>query len=133
MRSRGIEDAASPEAWLQQTLDEIRARVRRLLDVNGCAFQVVDWERKLIRPAAAWFADEGTREALAPGLTRPYDPEGPGGPGAAVGGGGGRGGGERAGGAAAADVRARVVGRRDAARAAARRARPRRGRPRVGL
>src|SRR4051812_5748014 len=78
MRSRGIEDAASPEAWLQQTLDEILARVRRLLDVNGCAFQVVDWERKLIRPAAAWFADEGTREALAPVLTRPYDPERPG-------------------------------------------------------
>jgi GAF domain-containing protein len=78
MRSLGIEDAASPEAWLQQTLDEILARVRRLLDVNGCAFQIVDWERKLIRPAAAWFADEGTREALAPVLTRPYDPERPG-------------------------------------------------------
>src|SRR3982751_6643168 len=78
MRQRGIEDAVSSEAWLQQTLDEILARVRRLLDVNGCAFQVVDWERKLIRPAAAWFADEGTREALAPVLTRPYDPERPG-------------------------------------------------------
>src|SRR3954470_12370784 len=78
MRSRGIEDAASTEAGLQQTLDEILARVRRLLDVNGCAFQVVDWERKLIRPAAAWFADEGTREALAAVLTRPYDPERPG-------------------------------------------------------
>src|SRR4051794_2499776 len=78
MRSQGIEDAASPEAWLQQTLDEILARVRRLLDVNGCAFQGVDWERKLIRPAAAWSAEEGTREALAPVLTRPYDPERPG-------------------------------------------------------
>jgi GAF domain-containing protein len=78
MRSRGIEDAASTEAGLQQTLDEILARVRRLLDVNGCAFQVVDWERKLIRPAAAWFADEGTREALAAVLTRPYDPDRPG-------------------------------------------------------
>src|SRR3954465_2496218 len=72
MRSQGIEDAASPEAWLQQTLDEILARVRRLLDVNGCAFQVVDWERKLIRPAAAWFADDETREALAAVLPRPY-------------------------------------------------------------
>ena len=49
-----------------------------LLDVDGCAFQVVDWERKLIRPAAAWFADEETREALAAVLTRPYDPERPG-------------------------------------------------------
>src|SRR3954471_17815984 len=78
MRSRGIEDAASTEAGLQQTLDEILARVRRLLDVNGCAFQVVDWERKLIRPAAAWFADDETREALAAVLTRPYDPERPG-------------------------------------------------------
>src|SRR3954470_1622830 len=78
MRSQGIEDAASPEAWLQQTLDEILARVRRLLDVNGCAFQVVDWERRLIRPAAAWFADEETRAALAAVLTRPYDPDRPG-------------------------------------------------------
>jgi GAF domain-containing protein len=78
MRPRGIEDVASAEAWLEQTLDEILARVRQLLDVNGCAFQVVDWERKLIRPAAAWFADEGTREALAAVLTRPYDPERPG-------------------------------------------------------
>jgi GAF domain-containing protein len=78
MRPRGIEDAASPEAWLQQTLDEVLARVRRLLHVSGCAFQVVDWKRKLIHPAAAWFADEGTREALAAVLTRPYDPDRPG-------------------------------------------------------
>src|SRR3954451_1078853 len=78
MRQRGIEDAVSAETWLQQTLEEILARVRRLLDVNGGAFQVVDWERKLIRPAAAWFADDETREALAAVLTRPYDPERPG-------------------------------------------------------
>jgi GAF domain-containing protein len=75
MRQRGIEDAVSTEAWLQQTLDEILARVRQLLHVNGCAFQVVDWERGLIRPAAAWFADDDTRHALAPVLTRPYDSE----------------------------------------------------------
>src|SRR3954471_3022139 len=75
MRQRGIEDAVSSEAWLKQTLDEILARVRRLLDVNGCAFQVVDWKRGLIRPAAAWFADEETRAALATVLTRPYDPD----------------------------------------------------------
>src|SRR3954465_11522627 len=78
MRQRGIEDAVSAETWLQQTLDEILARVRRLLGVNGCAFQVVDWERRLIRPVAAWFADDETRAALAAVLTRPYDPERPG-------------------------------------------------------
>ena len=75
MKQRGNPDAASSEAWLQQTLEEILARVRELLDVTGCAFQVVDWERGAIRPAAAWFADEETREALAPVLTRTYDPE----------------------------------------------------------
>jgi GAF domain-containing protein len=78
MRQKGNEDAVSSEAWLQQTLEEILGRVRRLLDLNGCAFQVVDWRHKRIRPAAAWFADEGTREALAAVLTRPYDPERPG-------------------------------------------------------
>src|SRR4051794_13848230 len=78
MRQRGNEDVVSAETWLQQTLDEILARVRRLLDLNGCAFQVVDWERKQIRPAATWFADDDTREALAAVLTRPYDPERPG-------------------------------------------------------
>jgi GAF domain-containing protein len=78
MRQRDDVTAVSSEAWLQQTLDEILARVRQLLDVNGCAFQVVDWERRLIRPAAAWFSDAGTREALAPVLTRPYDPDRPG-------------------------------------------------------
>jgi GAF domain-containing protein len=75
MRQRGIEDTVSSEAWLQQTLDEILARVRQLLDVTGCAFQVIDWERRLIRPAATWFADEETRAALDAVLTRPYDPE----------------------------------------------------------
>ena len=75
MRQSGNEDAVSSEAWLEQTLDEILARVRALLDVTGCAFQVVDWERGEIRPAAAWFADEETREALDAVLTRPYDPD----------------------------------------------------------
>src|SRR5262245_42068754 len=78
MRQRGNADVVSSEAWLEQTLDEILARVRELLDVTGCAFQVVDWERGVIRPAAAWFADEETRLALAPVLTRPYDPDRPG-------------------------------------------------------
>ena len=75
MRQSGNEDAVSSEAWLEQTLDEILARVRELLDLTGCAFQVVDWERGQIRPAAAWFADEETREALDAVLTRPYDPD----------------------------------------------------------
>jgi len=75
MRQRGIEDAVSREAWLRRTLDEILARVRTLLDVTGCAFQVVDWSRGVIRPAAAWFEDEATRQALDAVLTRPYDPQ----------------------------------------------------------
>jgi|SRR5215218_3647759 len=75
MRPRAIDDAISAEAWLRQTLDEILSRIRRLLDVDGCAFQVVDWERREIRPAAQWFADDDTRAALAPILTRPYEPE----------------------------------------------------------
>jgi GAF domain-containing protein len=75
MRQRGIEDAVSSEAWLRRTLDEILARVRALLDVTGCAFQVVDWSRGVIRPVAAWFADEETRLALDAVLTRPYDPD----------------------------------------------------------
>jgi GAF domain-containing protein len=74
MRQRGIEDAISSEAWLQRTLEEILARVRALLDVTGCAFQVVDWRGGVIRPAAAWFEDEETRLALDAVLTRPYDP-----------------------------------------------------------
>jgi GAF domain-containing protein len=78
MRPRRIHEPACTEAWLHQTLDEILTRVRRLLDVDGCAFQVVDWERRVIRPAASWFADEETRAALEPVLTRPYEPERPG-------------------------------------------------------
>src|SRR5690348_18349760 len=74
MRQRGIEDDVSAEAWLRRTLDEILARVRALLDVSGCAFQVVDWRRGVIRPAAEWFEDEEPRQALEAVLTRPYDP-----------------------------------------------------------
>jgi serine phosphatase RsbU (regulator of sigma subunit) len=78
MRPRGIDEAAPDEAWLAQTLDEILTRIRRLLAVDGCAFQVVDWERRVIRPAAAWFADDETRAALEPVLTRTYEPDRPG-------------------------------------------------------
>jgi GAF domain-containing protein len=75
MRPSGIDHVVSAEAWLRQTLDEILTRIRRLLHVDGCAFQVVDWERRVIRPAAQWFGDDETRAALEPILTRPYEPE----------------------------------------------------------
>jgi GAF domain-containing protein len=75
MRPRGSERAGSAEAVLRHTLDEILTRVRSLLDVTGCTFQVVDWQRGAIRPAATWFADEETRAALEPVLTRAYDAE----------------------------------------------------------
>jgi GAF domain-containing protein len=75
MRPRGIDRAVTSEAVVGRTLDEILTRVRSLLDVTGCAFQVVDWRRGEIRPAAAWFADDETRAALEPVLTRSYDPE----------------------------------------------------------
>jgi GAF domain-containing protein len=74
----GIEHAAGSEAWLRHTLDEILFQVRRLLDVSGCAFQVVDWDEGVIRPAAAWFASPDVRRALSPVLVRRYDAERPG-------------------------------------------------------
>jgi GAF domain-containing protein len=64
--------------WLRHTLDEIIGQIRRLLDVSGCAFQVVDFETGMIRPAAAWFASEEAREAMTPVLERHYDRERPG-------------------------------------------------------
>lgn len=69
-----IEHAASSEAWLRHTLEEILMQVRVLLDVDGCAFQTVDWERSHIRPAAAWFETPEIRTTLRPVLDRPYDP-----------------------------------------------------------
>jgi GAF domain-containing protein len=78
VRQRGIERAVSSEAELRQTLDDILERMRALLAVDGCAFQVVDWDARLIRPASAWFGNEESRAALEPVLTREYDPERPG-------------------------------------------------------
>ena len=49
----GIEHSASSEVWLRHTLEEILAQVRVLLDIDGCAFQTVDWEHGHISPAAA--------------------------------------------------------------------------------
>jgi len=70
----GIEHAASSEAWLRQTLEEILMQLRVLLDIDGCAFQTVDWERGHIRPAAAWFETPAIRATLHAVLDRPYDP-----------------------------------------------------------
>jgi GAF domain-containing protein/GNAT superfamily N-acetyltransferase len=71
----GIEHAATSEAWLRQTLEEILMQLRVLLDIDGCAFQVVDWERGHIHPAAAWFETPAIRATLRPVLDRPYDSE----------------------------------------------------------
>jgi GAF domain-containing protein len=69
----GIEHAASSAVWLRHTLEEILSQVRVLLDIDGCAFQTVDWERGHISPAAAWFETQEIRAALQPVLDRPYD------------------------------------------------------------
>ena len=43
----GIEHAASSAIWLRHTLEEILSQVRVLLDIDGCAFQTVDWEPRV--------------------------------------------------------------------------------------
>jgi sigma-B regulation protein RsbU (phosphoserine phosphatase) len=68
-----IEHAASSEAWLRHTLEEILVQVRVLIDVDGCAFQTVDWDRGHIQLAAAWFETPEIRATLRPVLDRPYD------------------------------------------------------------
>ena len=77
MREEGgeppIEHAASSAVWLRHTLEEILCQLRALLDIDGCAFQTVDWERGQISPAAAWFETRAIRAALQPVLARPYD------------------------------------------------------------
>ncbi len=72
-REPGIEHSASSAVWLRQTLEEILSQVRVLLDIDGCAFQTVDWETGRISPAAAWFETPEIRCALQPVLDRPYD------------------------------------------------------------
>ena len=64
--------------WLRHTLEEIIGQIRRLLDVSGCAFQVLDFDEGMIRNAAAWFATDAVRAAMTPVLERPYDRERPG-------------------------------------------------------
>jgi hypothetical protein len=75
LEERGIEHAAGSQAWLRRTLEEIVSQVRRLLDVTGVSFLVVDPGHAHIRPAASWFASDAVRDAFVPVLDRPYDPE----------------------------------------------------------
>ncbi|MEY2514552.1 MAG: hypothetical protein QOJ89_1910 [bacterium] len=69
-----IEHAASSESWLRHTLEEILSQIRVLLDIDGCAFQMIDLERSHIVLAASWFATPEMRAAMEPVLNRPYDP-----------------------------------------------------------
>jgi hypothetical protein len=72
---RAIEFSESSEAWLRHALEEIVTQIHRLLDLTGCAFQVVDWKRRYITSAAAWFESDPVRDAFAAVLSRPYEPE----------------------------------------------------------
>src|SRR5918997_545808 len=78
LEERGIEHAAGSQAWLRGTLEEIVSQARRLLDVTGISFLVVDRVQSHIHPAASWFASDAVREAFVPVLDRPYDTERPG-------------------------------------------------------
>jgi GAF domain-containing protein len=75
LEERGIEHAAGSQAWLRRTLEEIVSQVRRLLDVTGVSFLVVDPAHAHIKPAASWFASDEVRDAFGPVLDRPYEPE----------------------------------------------------------
>jgi GAF domain-containing protein len=51
------------------------AQLKRAFDLTGCAFLMVDWEERYIRPAAAWFTSPEVADAFGAVLSRPYDPE----------------------------------------------------------
>jgi GAF domain-containing protein len=68
-------DIAPQGGWLSQTLDEIVAQLRRAFDLTGCAFLMVDWQERYIRPAAVWFSTPSVAAAFGAVLSRPYDPE----------------------------------------------------------
>ncbi len=72
---RGIEHAASSGDWLRRTLEEIVSALRELFELSGCAFLVVDWERRHISPAAAWFSSDAVRNTFGAVLDRPYEPD----------------------------------------------------------
>ncbi|HET8758425.1 MAG TPA: hypothetical protein VFM58_20565, partial [Solirubrobacteraceae bacterium] len=67
-------DSPTEGPWLTQTLEEIVAQLRRAFELTGCAFLMVDWEERYIRPAAAWFSTPEVGEAFGAVLSRPYDP-----------------------------------------------------------
>jgi GAF domain-containing protein len=67
-----------PRSALIRTLDQILAQVRRLVEVDGAAFLVVDPERRQVRPAATWWSTPEVKMAMEPILSRPYDRERPG-------------------------------------------------------
>jgi GAF domain-containing protein len=75
VEERQIEHAATSRAWLRHTLEEIIGQIRRLLDVTGVSFLVVDWEAAYINPAASYFASDAVEVAFRPVLSRPYEPE----------------------------------------------------------
>ena len=50
------------------------AQLRRAFDLTGCAFLMVDWQQRFIRPAATWFSTPSVGEAFGAVLSRPYDP-----------------------------------------------------------
>jgi GAF domain-containing protein len=54
------------------------AQLRRAFDLTGCAFLMVDWEARFIRPAASWFSTPAVGDAFGAVLSRPYDPDRPG-------------------------------------------------------
>jgi GAF domain-containing protein len=51
------------------------AQLKRAFDLTGCAFLMVDWEERYIRPAAAWFSTPEVGDAFGAVLSRPYDPD----------------------------------------------------------
>src|SRR5215216_394116 len=71
-------DSAPHGGWLSQTLEEIVAQLRRAFDLTGCAFVVVDWQQRYIRPAATWFSTPAVAQAFGAVLSRAYDPARPG-------------------------------------------------------
>ena len=69
-----IEHAASSEAWLRRTLEEILSQIRVLLNVDGCAFQTIDPQRSHISCAASWFETPELRATMQPVFDRPTTP-----------------------------------------------------------